>query len=69
MSEEDYVTIDYTNHRGERRVRLIRPMSIYFGATDWHKAMQWLLRAVDCEKGEVRDFAMSSIHSWGAGHE
>ena len=65
MSEEDYVTIDYTNHRGERRLRLIRPVSIYFGTTDWHPTKQWLLRAIDCEKGETRDFAMSEIHSWG----
>lgn len=69
MSEQEYVSIDYTNYRGERRARLIRPLSLYFGTTDWHPTPQWLLHAVDCEKGEVRDFAMSSIHSWGAGHE
>jgi len=58
------VVIDYTNWRGERALRHIRPLTIRFEATEWHPEEQWILRAVDVERGATRDFAMSSIHSW-----
>lgn len=58
------VLIDYTNWRGERGVRRIRPLSIWFGATEFHPHPQHLLRAIDVAKDAERDFAMASIHSW-----
>lgn len=58
------VTIDYTNWRGERRTRNIKPVEIEWGATKWHPVNQWLLRAKDMEDGQVKMFAMSEIHSW-----
>lgn len=64
------VVIDYTNWRGERRERLIRPVDINFRSTYWHPDPQWLLHAIDVEKaraGDVdadRDFALTGIHSW-----
>lgn len=58
------VLIDYTNYRGERGVRRIRPLSVRFENNEWHHDTQWLLRAVDIEKGATRDFAMKDIHSW-----
>jgi len=60
----DLVQIDYTNWRGERRKRLIRPESITFKATDYHPTPQWILRAQDGDGGITKDFAMSEIHSW-----
>ena len=54
--------IDYTNWRGERRIRVIQPLSVSFGVTEHHSQPQWLLRAIDVEKGEERDFAMLRIH-------
>lgn len=59
------VRIDYTNWRGERRMRVIRPLADGFRFTknNWHSE-QWLLRAQDVETGEIREFAMASIHSW-----
>lgn len=60
----EIVTIDYTNWRGERSKRRIRPMSIAFANSRWHPSTQWILEAVDIEKGEMREFAMSDIHSW-----
>lgn len=56
------IRIDYTNWRGERRIRSIRPISVTYGATPHHSQPQWLLRALDMEKGEERDFAMLRIH-------
>jgi predicted DNA-binding transcriptional regulator YafY len=58
------VIIDYTNWRGERAMRHIRPLTIRFESSEWHPDEQWLLRAVDLEKGATRDFAMKDIRSW-----
>lgn len=64
-----YVVIDYTNWRGERRERLIEPLyRIEFENSEWHPETQWVLYAIDREKGRnvIRDFALASIHSWRA---
>lgn len=63
---EQEIEIDYTNYRGERGKRLIHPLDISFTSNEWHKEPQWLLRAVDIEKGEVRTFAILTIHSFAA---
>lgn len=58
------VIIDYTNWRGVRALRRIRPLRVVFENNEWHPETQWLLEAVDIEKGEVRTFAMATIHDW-----
>lgn len=60
------ILIDYTNWRGERAIRRVRPLTIRFENTEWHPETQWLMRAVDIERGATRDFAMKDIHSWTA---
>ena len=60
------VVIDYTNHRGERAPRRILPLRIVWESSQWHPAEQWILVAVDIEKGVERSFAMKDIHSWTA---
>jgi predicted DNA-binding transcriptional regulator YafY len=62
MSEA--VSIHYTNHRGETAVRRILPRSMWHGSTQWHPQPQWLMRAFDLDKREVRDFAMAGISKW-----
>jgi len=62
--QEREVWIDYTNYKGERRWRLVRPMNVWFGTSAWHRGTQWFLHADDVEKGQVRDFEMASIHAW-----
>lgn len=64
--EKDIVKIVYTNYRGEKAERLIKPVSIWFGSTEWHADEQWLLHAFDIEKDAERDFAMKDIESWAA---
>lgn len=66
MTTGEHVVIDYTNHRGERAPRTIRPIGLRFGSSDWRQKPQWLLAAVDVEKQEPREFAMAKIHTWGA---
>lgn len=58
------VLIDYTNHRGVRSVRGIRPLRVSFENNEWHPETQWLLEAVDLGRDEIRTFAMKNIHSW-----
>jgi predicted DNA-binding transcriptional regulator YafY len=60
------VTIDYTNWQGARSMRRIMPLRISFENNEWHPDTQWLLEAVDLDKGEVRTFAFAKIHSWRA---
>lgn len=58
------INIEYTNYRGERGIRKILPLKIWFGATQWHSDEQWLLKAIDIEKGVERDFALRDIHNF-----
>lgn len=61
------VTIDYTNHRGERALRSIRPIRLRWGSTAYHPQAQWLLEAWDEDKRVERTFALADIHSWSRG--
>lgn len=56
--------IDYTNWRGERAMRRIRPLRLVFENNKWHPETQWLLEAIDLETMSSRTFAMANIHSW-----
>lgn len=65
MTQE--VTIDYTNWKGVRRLRNIRPIGLYFCANEWHPKAQWMIEAVDLEYGDVQPvkfFPLASVHSW-----
>lgn len=58
------VTIDYTNWRGERSTRRVRPLDLVFENNEWHPETQWLLEAYDLERQAIRTFAVKNIHSW-----
>lgn len=60
------VIIDYTNWRGVRRERRIRPVpgGLKFTATTFHKDEQWLVEALDLESNQLRGFILANIHSW-----
>lgn len=51
----------YKNHRGEETTRRVRPISIRFGTSEWHKEPQWLMLAHDTEKDRQREFAMRDM--------
>lgn len=66
MDKQKVTQIDYTNWRGERRVRQILPTGqLEFSNTEYHPESQWLLEAVDVEDGKVKLFALKDIHSFG----
>lgn len=58
------VMIDYTNWRGVRSHRRIRPIRIAYENSEWHPETQWILHAVDIEKNLAREFAIKDIHAW-----
>jgi predicted DNA-binding transcriptional regulator YafY len=64
INTKQAIKILYTNWRGETAERLILPVRLWFGTTEWHKHEQWLLRAVDIEKDAERDFALKDIHKF-----
>ena len=53
--------VSYENWEGKTRERLISPHYIYFGATQWHVAPQWLLRCTDLVTNEIHDFSLSKM--------
>lgn len=58
------VTVLYTNWRGETAERIIKPIEVYWGSTEWHSEEQWLLRVWDVERNAERCYAMKDIKEW-----
>ena len=58
------IRMEYTNHRGERAWRTILPLKIEWKSTSWYPEEQYILTALDCEKGEERSFALLEIHGF-----
>ena len=65
-NDAETVQILYRNYRGETNMRRVRPSRIWFGATAWHPEAQWLMDAVDLDKGAERSFALCDILRFGA---
>lgn len=57
----DTLEFTYTNYKGETSKRQVRPNSLWFGSTKYHKEKQWLLSAFDIDKDAFRDFALNDI--------
>lgn len=53
----------YRNYKGEEGYRRVRPISIRFGTSEWHKEPQWLMLADDLVNNKQREFAMIGISS------
>ena len=63
MTHATEVELDYTNWKGERRLRRVLPHELWYGTTNYHPTPQWFIRAIDLEKNAMRDFALRDIHS------
>ena len=59
------ITINYTNWKGATSDRVVVPIKVWFGKTEWHTDEQWFLTAHDITKQEDRDFALRAIHKIG----
>jgi predicted DNA-binding transcriptional regulator YafY len=51
----------YRNWQGELAIRTVRVIRLSYGSTEWHREPQWLLEALDVEKGAVRMFAVRDM--------
>ena len=59
------VSIDYTNHRGERGIRTIIPTGrMLEGPTEWHPDAPYVIEAWDAGKDVIRTFDPAKIHRW-----
>lgn len=61
------VMIRYRNHRGEVADRRILPLRLWHGRTQWHPEDQWLMDAIDLDKGAQRSFALRDVLRFGGG--
>lgn len=52
----------YTNYRGVPSVRYATPKRWWFGSTEYHPDPQWIMSAMDHDKGQMRDFAVSDCN-------
>ncbi len=58
-----FLTIVYTNWKGETGIRRIIPVLTYFGRSEFHDNEEhWMLKAFDVDKNAHRSFVMSDIH-------
>jgi predicted DNA-binding transcriptional regulator YafY len=64
IQETKSVVIVYTNWKGETGLRTITPKLMFWGSTQYHPVLQWLLLAFDEDKKEERTFALKDILSW-----
>jgi len=55
----------YTNWQGVKGFRRVLPLRLRFAATEWHPEPQWLMDALDVDKGEERSFAMNDMRMEG----
>jgi predicted DNA-binding transcriptional regulator YafY len=51
----------YKNWQGVVAERTARVVSLVYGSTEWHPEPQWLLRAFDFERQDVRLFALRDM--------
>ena len=58
------VYIYYKNWKGNLSWRNVKPKTIRFASTPFHKEEQWLLEAYDLDKNCERTFAIKDILVW-----
>lgn len=63
------VSFGYTNYRGEHSLRRATPIRFEFGSTEHHQEPQWLMHAIDHDKGAIRAFALKDITFVDSGKE
>jgi hypothetical protein len=52
---------EYKNWRGEIGTRKLRVIEFWYGSTEWHPEPCLLLKALDLDKNEERDFKMADF--------
>lgn len=55
------MTFYYRNYKGICGLRRVQEPRWWYGKTQYHDKMQWLLQAFDIDKQDFRDFAARDI--------
>lgn len=58
------IKVRYTNWRGESGTRVIVPIELFWGKTEYHPQEQWLLKVWDIDRADYRDYALTDITEW-----
>lgn len=66
MKKVPALEFGYTNWKGEFGRRRVQPIRWYHGSTEWHPDPQWLMKAYDTDKKEIRVFAVKDMVFDGA---
>lgn len=53
------ILLSYTNYRGETQTRTISPVGLWFGQTEYHPKLGWLLHCYDWDKADWRDYSLA----------
>ena len=59
------IEFDYVNYRGEKSHRRVLFQRITYWGNEWHRDPQWLMVALDLDKGVTREFAMKDMTNVG----
>lgn len=51
----------YLNHRGKIGTRKVIYDGVRYGTSEWHKEPQWLLKGIDIDRNQIREFAMKDM--------
>ena len=52
------IEVVYSNHREEKMERIITPLKVYWGHTEWHPQDQWLMDVYDHDRSALRTYAL-----------
>ncbi|MEJ1517722.1 hypothetical protein R3O67_31580 [Bacillus cereus] len=63
LEKNDVIEFDYINWKGEKGKRKALVRSVVWGSNEWHKEQQFLLRAIDMEKNDVRYFSLKDMEN------
>lgn len=55
------IEIRYKNWKGKISNRIIIPIKLRYGESEFHKGNQWILKAWDVNKSADREFAINDI--------
>ncbi len=65
VARDQIVYIVVSDSVGNRVRRRVVPDRIWFGHTDWFPEPQWLLDAIDVERGTIRSYPMRHLEGFG----
>jgi hypothetical protein len=57
----DIIEFTYTNYKGKVGQRKAQVLRFYYAANEYHPEPQFILAAIDLDKGEPRGFAVKDI--------